>query len=56
ADLNLEKWLEKTGIPKKTIKLWKHQTQAITNWENNDKKGIFEMATGTGKTFAALGC
>jgi len=56
ADLNLEKWLKKAGIPKKTIKLWKHQIQAITNWLNNDKKGIFEMATGTGKTFAALGC
>jgi len=56
ADLNLEKWLEKTGTLKKTIKLWKHQIQAITNWQNNDRKGIFEMATGTGKTFAALGC
>lgn len=55
-DLNLEKWLKKAEAPKKTIKLWKHQTQAITNWQNNDRKGIFEMATGTGKTFAALGC
>lgn len=55
-DLNLEKWLKKVEAPKKTIKLWEHQTQAITNWQNNDRKGIFEMATGTGKTFAALGC
>ena len=56
SDLNLDKWLKKDESTKKTIKLWKYQIQAITNWLNNDKKGIFEMATGTGKTFAALGC
>ena len=38
------------------INLWDHQIQAINSWFHNDKKGIFEMATGTGKTFAALGC
>ena len=29
---------------------------AIAEWGKCDYKGIFEMATGTGKTFTALGC
>ncbi len=37
-------------------KLFKHQEEAIDAWFNNDKNGIFEMATGTGKTFTALKC
>ena len=55
-ELKLEKWLKKRiDRKKKIIKLWDYQNQAITNWLNNDRKGIFEMATATGKTFAALG-
>lgn len=55
--LNLDKWLiKKEWIRKKAIKLWTHQESAIANWLENGKKGIFEMATGSGKTFAALGC
>ena len=38
------------------VELWDHQKKAIKAWLDNDKKGIFEMATATGKTFAALGC
>lgn len=38
------------------IRLWDHQEHAIANWLNNGGRGIFEMATGTGKTFTALGC
>lgn len=38
------------------IKLWDHQNKAIQNWLDNHMQGIFEMATGTGKTFTALGC
>jgi len=55
-DLKLERWLDKRVKVHRGVKLWDHQNQAITNWLNNGKKGIFEMATGTGKTFAALGC
>jgi superfamily II DNA or RNA helicase len=33
-----------------------YQNEAISNWLNNGKRGIFEMATGTGKTITALGC
>lgn len=31
------------------------QKEAILKWEENNYKGILEMATGTGKTFTALG-
>jgi superfamily II DNA or RNA helicase len=34
----------------------KYQAEAYTNWCNNDYKGIFAMATGTGKTITALNC
>lgn len=55
--LNLEKWQKRKPEPrKKIITLWKHQEDAIDKWLNNGKTGIFEMATGSGKTFAALGC
>ena len=33
-----------------------YQKTAIRNWKENDYRGVFEMATGTGKTFAAIGC
>ena len=33
-----------------------YQKQAYQNWLENDKKGIFAMATGTGKTITALNC
>lgn len=38
------------------IVLRDYQEEAISNWINNGKRGIFEMATGTGKTFTGLGC
>lgn len=33
-----------------------YQKEAIRNWVDNGYRGIFEMATGTGKTFTAIGC
>lgn len=33
-----------------------YQTEAYENWVKNDRKGIFAMATGTGKTITALNC
>jgi superfamily II DNA or RNA helicase len=42
-------------IPK-NIKLRDYQNEAISNWFANNCKGIFEMATGTGKTYTALSC
>lgn len=38
-----------------SIKLFDYQEDAISNWEKQRYKGIFDMATGTGKTFTALG-
>ena len=53
--INLEKWYkEKEEQPKP--ELFKHQKEAIQEWIENNYLGIFEMATGTGKTFTALGC
>ncbi len=33
-----------------------YQQQAFINWKNNKQKGIFAMATGTGKTLTSLNC
>ncbi|MBE7689476.1 DEAD/DEAH box helicase family protein [Tenacibaculum piscium] len=33
-----------------------YQKEAYTSWIKNDKKGLFAMATGTGKTLTALNC
>ncbi len=33
-----------------------YQAQAYNNWQNNSYKGIFAMATGTGKTITSLNC
>ena len=38
------------------IELYDYQIEAKDNWLMHDKKGIFVMATGTGKTYTALGC
>jgi len=54
-----EKLLKKRIIfskeKKEEIQLRDYQNEAIKNWFDNDCKGIFEMATGTGKTYTALG-
>lgn len=55
-ELKMEKWTSESIKTPKGIHLWDHQRQAIANWLNNRGEGIFEMATGTGKTFTALGC
>ena len=33
-----------------------YQKQAFENWKHNKQKGLFVMATGTGKTITALKC
>jgi len=38
-----------------TIKLRDYQHEAIDAWFENNCRGIFEMATGTGKTYTAIG-
>ncbi|MBO7494832.1 MAG: DEAD/DEAH box helicase family protein [Bacteroidales bacterium] len=34
----------------------KYQKQAFANWKSNKQKGLFAMATGTGKTITSLNC
>ena len=56
-DLVFEKKVSKDDASLvKKIELYDYQKEARDKWFNNDKKGIFVMATGTGKTFTALGC
>lgn len=55
-DLHLKKWHKKKEARQKTFEFFDHQHAAIRKWLDCNKKCIFEMATGTGKTFAALGC
>lgn len=33
-----------------------YQTEAFVSWKNNGQKGLFAMATGTGKTITSLNC
>jgi superfamily II DNA or RNA helicase len=48
------KYLFGPAIPEK-VNLHDYQIEAINEWERHDYKGIFDMATGTGKTFTGLG-
>lgn len=54
--LDLERWYPEVSGKKDEITLFEHQKEAVESWVDNGMRGIFEMATGTGKTFAALGC
>jgi len=51
--INLTRWYEQQHH---RPQLFDHQENAVANWLSSGRRGIFEMATGTGKTFAALGC
>lgn len=53
----LEKEQAEPGIPciPKDVTLYEYQLNAITRWYESGFKGIFDMATGTGKTYTALG-
>ncbi len=41
---------------KKQLPARDYQTKAVKKWFSNDCKGIFNMATGSGKTITALNC
>lgn len=51
---NLEKTDNIPRIPQ-DVTLHNYQEKAIENWKNNNYCGIFDMATGTGKTYTGLG-
>jgi superfamily II DNA or RNA helicase len=54
-ELGLDRWVE-GSMQSRKIELRDYQTKAVESWLANARKGIFEMATGTGKTIAALEC
>jgi len=54
-DLQLNKWYTKVFKSRKIV-LRGYQNLAVQKWESNNYQGIFEMATGTGKTITALSC
>lgn len=57
-DIDDERITNKPKIPKSVLKnggLREYQKEAIKNWRENGYVGIYDMATGTGKTFTALG-
>jgi superfamily II DNA or RNA helicase len=45
----------KNATKPKEINLRDYQKEAIDAWLDNDSKGLFEMGTGTGKTYTAIG-
>lgn len=53
--LEIQKELRSGAIIPEGINLHKYQIDAINEWEKNDFRGIFDMATGTGKTYTGLG-
>ena len=57
VDSTIEKLKRVTNSPEipAGLNLYKYQSEAIDNWKKNNYKGIFDMATGTGKTYTGLG-
>lgn len=51
----LEITVPKAGIPFVPVDLHSYQKKAIDKWAQNGYCGIFDMATGTGKTYTGLG-
>jgi len=47
---------EKLRLSNRKKKLYDYQQSAVQAWIDNGMHGIFEMATGSGKTLTALGC
>ena len=54
----IKKRIKKRGysLPEKIDSLYEFQKKAIQNWFENDGIGLFNMATGTGKTITAITC
>lgn len=46
--------LHEESDKRETFEPHDHQTDALEAWRNNDFKGIFDVATGGGKTFTAI--
>lgn len=53
--IHTKKKLKDDGPDDSLISFHDYQNDAIDSWEKSGYKGIFDMATGTGKTFTGLG-
>ncbi len=53
--IHLDKRLKSKEPSSREIKFFDYQKDAIDSWQNKGYKGIFDMATGTGKTITGLG-
>ncbi len=51
---DLKKDVIGASVPK-DFKFYDYQEEAIDKWQENGYRGIFDMATGTGKTYTGLG-
>ncbi len=51
---NEEEVVPRWYAEKKGRSIRKHQKDALCNWEDNNRRGLMEMATGSGKTFIGL--
>lgn len=49
---SIKNWFAETSSGSRKIK--RHQEKVLNNWDKNGRKGLFEMCTGSGKTFTAL--
>lgn len=47
---------EKAKTPYEKLSLFINQEEAVQSWFDNNRRGVFAMATGTGKTRTAIGC
>jgi len=57
SQTDLWKWYQRKSKRHTTkVALYQHQQRAMESWVEHGMRGIFEMATGTGKTFAAIAC
>lgn len=54
-ELDLDKWVARNA-QSSAFDLREYQRKAVESWLRSGKKGILEMATGTGKTITALSC
>lgn len=52
-EMNTPMKINEPLIPK-AVKMRDYQDEAINNWRDNNYQGIFDMATGTGKTYTGL--
>lgn len=57
SSTNIQEVKKNTNVPTipEGVELYPYQKKAIESWKENVFRGIFDMATGTGKTFTGLG-